>query len=65
MVSLTDAEGKLLVTIADDGVGGADPAAGSGLSGLADRVASVDGVLTVESPVGRGTRVIAEFPCGS
>lgn len=65
VVSLTDAEGKLLVTIADDGVGGADPAAGSGLSGLADRVASVDGVLTVESPVGRGTRVIAEFPCGS
>jgi signal transduction histidine kinase len=60
-----DADGRLAVKVADDGVGGADPAAGSGLGGLADRVASVDGVLRVESEPGRGTRVVAEFPCGS
>jgi signal transduction histidine kinase len=65
VVSVVDADGRLVVKVADDGVGGADPAAGSGLGGLADRVASVDGVLRVESEPGRGTRVVAEFPCGS
>ena len=48
----------------DDGVGGADPAAGSGLRGLADRVAALDGRLEVESPTGRGTTVRAVIPCG-
>jgi len=54
--------GYALVEVTDDGVGGADPVRGSGLSGLADRVASLDGRLEVESPPGVGTRVRAEIP---
>ena len=50
------------VTVEDDGVGGADASRGSGLAGLADRVASVDGRLTIDSPAGRGTRIRAEIP---
>ena len=50
------------VEVADDGIGGADPAAGSGLRGLADRVAAFDGRLQVESPKGGGTRIVAEIP---
>jgi signal transduction histidine kinase len=45
-------------------VGGADPAAGSGLRGLADRVEALDGRLSVSSPPGRGTTIRAELPCG-
>jgi PAS domain S-box-containing protein len=52
---------QLLVEIADDGVGGADPAGGSGLRGLADRVEAIGGTLAVVSPPGRGTRVRALF----
>ena len=51
------------VEIRDDGVGGADPAAGSGLRGLADRVAALDGRLEVTSPRGAGTVVRAVIPC--
>jgi signal transduction histidine kinase len=54
--------GTLNIVISDDGVGGAD-AHGSGLSGLADRVAGVDGRLTVESPVGGPTIIAAVLPC--
>jgi signal transduction histidine kinase len=54
-----------VIEIADDGVGGADEAGGSGLRGLADRVEALDGRLTVVSPPGAGTTVIAELPCGS
>jgi signal transduction histidine kinase len=54
----------LVVEVADDGVGGADPAAGSGLRGLADRAAAIDGRLTVTSPPGGPTLVRAELPCG-
>jgi signal transduction histidine kinase len=53
------------VEIADDGVGGADPARGSGLRGLQDRVEALDGLLLVTSPPGEGTVVVAELPCGS
>jgi signal transduction histidine kinase len=53
---------RLLVEIADDGIGGADASRGSGLTGLTDRVAALDGSLRLESPVGMGTRVIAEIP---
>ena len=53
----------VLVEIHDDGVGGADPSAGSGLSGIADRVAALDGELHVESPPGGGTHLSAEIPC--
>jgi signal transduction histidine kinase len=63
-VTVTRANGKVVVEIRDDGVGGADPSAGSGLSGLADRVAALDGQLAVESPPGKGTIVRAEVPCG-
>ena len=50
---------------ADDGVGGADPDRGSGLRGLADRVAALDGRLDVQSRPGEGTTVRATIPCAS
>ena len=56
---------RLVVEVGDDGVGGADPAAGSGLSGLADRAAALDGRLEVSSPPGGPTMIHAELPCGS
>ena len=62
-VTVTRANGRVVVEVRDDGVGGADPSAGSGLSGLADRVAALDGMLDVESPPGGGTVVRAEVPC--
>ncbi len=55
----------LVIDIADNGVGGAAVNGGSGLRGLADRVEAHGGRLRVESPVGGGTRVVAELPCGS
>jgi len=55
----------LRVQVADDGAGGADPAAGSGLTGLADRVAALGGTLAVTSPPGAGTTITAELPCGA
>jgi PAS domain S-box-containing protein len=55
----------LVVEVADDGVGGADPLGGTGLSGLGDRLAALDGKLWVESPRGRGTTVRAEIPLPS
>ena len=55
-------EGRLEVVVGDDGVGGADPEAGTGLRGLADRVAALDGTLAIESPRGGGTRVSASIP---
>ena len=53
------------IEITDDGVGGADDSLGSGLRGLADRVEALDGRLRVSSPLGAGTVVTAELPCGS
>ena len=55
--------GWALVEVSDDGVGGADPAAGTGLRGLADRLAALDGRLEIESETGRGTTVRARVPC--
>jgi signal transduction histidine kinase len=55
--------GRLVVEVGDDGRGGADPALGSGLAGLRDRVAALDGTLTVASPPGGPTLVRAEIPC--
>jgi signal transduction histidine kinase len=63
-VSVLHVNGRVLVDVDDDGVGGADPARGSGLHGLADRVHALDGELSVGSPPGCGTRVHAEIPCG-
>ena len=56
---------QVVVEILDDGVGGADTEAGSGLRGLADRVEALGGNLRVWSPRGGGTRVRAEIPCAS
>jgi signal transduction histidine kinase len=50
------------VLIADDGTGGADPSSGSGLKGIADRVEALGGRLRVQSPAGRGTRLLAKIP---
>jgi signal transduction histidine kinase len=57
--------GRLRVEVTDDGVGGADPARGSGLRGLADRVEALGGAFAFESQPGEGTRLQAEIPCGS
>jgi signal transduction histidine kinase len=62
-VSVNRANGRVQVEVRDDGVGGADPGAGSGLRGLADRVAALDGRLEVISPHGSGTVVRAVIPC--
>jgi signal transduction histidine kinase len=53
---------SLTLTIEDDGVGGARPSVGSGLSGLHDRITALSGTLTLDSPPGRGTRIRAEIP---
>jgi signal transduction histidine kinase len=64
-VSITRRDGNAVIDIADDGAGGADPACGSGLRGLCDRVQALDGAFTLDSPAGRGTHIHAEFPCAS
>ena len=61
-VTVEQVNGCAHVEVADDGVGGADPGRGSGLRGLADRVASLNGKLAIDSPTGAGTRVRAEIP---
>jgi signal transduction histidine kinase len=55
----------LRVTVVDDGLGGADPARGSGLLGLKDRAAAIGGTLVLESPPNKGTTLIAELPLGT
>jgi signal transduction histidine kinase len=62
-VSVERYNGRVVVAVADDGVGGADPARGTGLRGLADRIAVLEGRLEVESKPGRGTTVKASIPC--
>jgi signal transduction histidine kinase len=59
-VAVVDGHG--IVEVRDDGSGGVDPARGSGLSGLADRVSALGGTLEIESPVGAGTRIRARIP---
>ena len=54
-------DGRLRIMVADDGCGGAD-LLGSGLGGIADRVAAVDGTLSVRSPAGRGTVLRVDIP---
>jgi signal transduction histidine kinase len=61
-VSVGRADGLVVVDVSDDGVGGADSAAGSGLAGLSDRVVALGGRLSVMSPPGAGTVVRAEIP---
>ena len=64
-VRVSRENGRARVEVGDDGVGGADPAAGSGLRGLTDRVEALGGTLSIESPAGGGTRVSAEIPLSS
>ena len=61
-VSVRQANGHVVIDVRDDGNGGADPSAGSGLRGIADRVSALDGLLEVSSPPGEGTVVRAELP---
>jgi signal transduction histidine kinase len=61
-VELLEERGRLRVTVADNGAGGADPKRGTGLRGLNDRVAALDGRFEVTSPEGGGTTVVAELP---
>jgi signal transduction histidine kinase len=61
-VAVRAVDGRLAVEVADDGRGGATLDGGSGVQGLLDRVGALGGTLTVESPPGDGTRVLAEIP---
>ena len=57
--------GSLVLTVTDDGVGGAVPSDGSGLAGIGDRVAALGGSVSVSSPPGAGTVVTMRLPCAS
>ena len=61
-ISLTARHSSLLLSVRDDGVGGADPARGSGLAGLADRVEALGGSIHVHSTVGAGTHITVDLP---
>ena len=61
-ISVTPRDGRLMLSIRDDGIGGADRSRGSGLVGLTDRVEALGGSISVESPPGAGTRIAAELP---
>jgi PAS domain S-box-containing protein len=63
-VRVAQENGYAVVEVADNGVGGADPSGGSGLRGLSDRVAALEGRLAIVSPPGAGTRIRAEIPFG-
>ena len=63
-VRIVQLNGRVVVEVSDDGVGGADPAKGSGLRGLNDRVSALEGRLALESDPGQGTRVLAWIPLG-
>ncbi|MEV7779067.1 sensor histidine kinase [Kitasatospora sp. NPDC088351] len=62
-LSVRTVGGRLRLVIRDDGVGGADPSRGTGLTGLRKRTASVDGTLSVLSPLGGPTTITVELPC--
>jgi signal transduction histidine kinase len=64
-ISAMRQDGKLVLEVVDDGRGGADPSAGSGLRGLADRLEAHGGRLVVANAAGGGTRVTGEIPCAS
>lgn len=64
-VTVSQKPDRLLVEVGDNGVGGADPTTGTGLAGLADRVAALDGQLVVISPPQGPTRICGELPCAS
>jgi signal transduction histidine kinase len=61
-VTVEQRDARLHLSIRDDGIGGADPAAGSGLIGLRDRVQALGGSIEVTSPSGAGTAIVVELP---
>lgn len=63
-IDLAVIDGLLTVVVSDDGCGGADPTAGTGLQGLADRMEALGGTVRVISPAGAGTTIEATVPCG-
>lgn len=63
VIRARDERGGIDVEVSDDGVGGADPARGTGLRGLQDRVAAMGGRLRIQARPGGGTRLTAELPC--
>jgi signal transduction histidine kinase len=65
LVSVTAGDRRVRIEVEDDGLGGADPARGTGLRGLADRVEALGGTLHLQSPKGAGTRLAAEIPLSS
>ena len=62
-VTVTNDDGRLAVEVSDDGVGGADIALGTGLRGLRDRLAAIDGQFDIDSKPGHGTTLRASIPC--
>ncbi|HYH88826.1 MAG TPA: ATP-binding protein [Solirubrobacteraceae bacterium] len=64
-IAATRRNGSLVVQVRDDGIGGAAPSEGSGLAGITDRIAALGGSVSVTSPPGEGTVIVAELPCGS
>lgn len=64
-IHLARPDGHLRIEVSDDGVGGAAAGAGTGMRGMADRIDVLGGRLTVTSPPGGGTRIVAELPCAS
>jgi signal transduction histidine kinase len=60
---MSHAGGMLRIEVTDFGLGGADPARGSGLAGVEKRLATFDGILVVSSPIGGPTIVVMEVPC--
>jgi len=64
-IEVTTNDGRLRIRVEDDGRGGADPARGSGLRGLQQRIDAVDGTLRIDSPAGGPTSVTGELPCAS
>ena len=64
-IVLSQVAGMLRAEVTDDGAGGADPAAGTGLAGVERRLATFDGILAVSSPPGGPTIVVIEVPCAS
>ena len=63
-LKLAQEDGSLVVTVVDNGRGGAEPPRGTGLLGLAARIRAHHGNLEVDSPIGGGTRLEARLPCG-
>jgi signal transduction histidine kinase len=63
-ITATLEDGRFVIEVADDGVGGAETDGGTGLRGLADRVEAQGGRLRIISPAGEGTRIVGEIPCG-